>query len=45
MSAGRARRAAEDADRAAYAGAVAEYAALERDALRDAVRALIADRG
>jgi predicted ATPase/DNA-binding SARP family transcriptional activator/tetratricopeptide (TPR) repeat protein len=45
MSAGRARRAAEDADRAAYAGAVAEYAALERDALREAVRTLIADRG
>jgi predicted ATPase/tetratricopeptide (TPR) repeat protein/DNA-binding SARP family transcriptional activator len=45
MSAGRARRAAEDADRAAYAGAVAEYAALERDALRDAVRALIEGRG
>ncbi|MFJ5731697.1 ATP-binding protein [Streptomyces paradoxus] len=45
MSAGRARRVAEEADRAAYAGAVSEYAALGRDELRDAARALISGRG
>ncbi|MCX5240697.1 AfsR/SARP family transcriptional regulator [Streptomyces prunicolor] len=39
MSADRARRAAEDADGAAYADAVSEYAALERDELREAARA------
>jgi predicted ATPase/phage baseplate assembly protein W len=42
MSADRARRAAEDADRAAYADAVSEYAALERDELREAARAVMA---
>ncbi|MCX5339871.1 hypothetical protein [Streptomyces atratus] len=36
---------AEGADRAAYADAVSEYAALERDALREAARALIPGRG
>ncbi|MFK4066741.1 ATP-binding protein [Streptomyces sp. NPDC029674] len=41
MSETRARRAAEDADRAAYADAVSEYAALGRDELRTAVRALM----
>jgi hypothetical protein len=45
MSAARARQAAEDADRAAYADAVSEYAALERDELREAARALISGRG
>lgn len=45
MSADRARRAAENADRAAYADAVSEYAALERDELRDAARALTSGRG
>ncbi|MHC5256699.1 ATP-binding protein [Streptomyces sp. UC4497] len=40
MAAARARRAAETADRAAYTDAVAEYAALGRDELRDAARAL-----
>ncbi|MFF5587373.1 ATP-binding protein [Streptomyces hygroscopicus] len=44
MSAARARRAAEDADRAAYADAVSAYAALGRDELRDAIRALISGR-
>ncbi|MDT0342088.1 ATP-binding protein [Streptomyces litchfieldiae] len=42
MSAARARKAAEDADRAAYADAVSEYAALERDELREAARAVMA---
>ncbi len=42
MSADRARKAAEDADRAAYADAVAEYAALGRDELREAARAVMA---
>ncbi|MGI5430676.1 ATP-binding protein [Streptomyces sp. CA-179760] len=42
MSAARARRAAEKADRAAYADAVSEYAALERSELRDAARAVMA---
>jgi predicted ATPase/tetratricopeptide (TPR) repeat protein len=41
MSADRARRAARDADRAAYADAVSEYAALERDELREAARAVM----
>ncbi|MFG2498506.1 ATP-binding protein [Streptomyces sp. NPDC048441] len=38
MSRDRARQAAENADRAAYADAVSEYAALERDELREAAR-------
>ncbi|WP_217238499.1 BTAD domain-containing putative transcriptional regulator [Streptomyces sp. AC555_RSS877] len=42
MSADRARKAAEDADRAAYADAVSEYAALGRDELREAARAVMA---
>lgn len=42
MSRARARLSAEDADGAAYADAVARYAALGRDALREAVRALTA---
>ncbi|MBK6010239.1 BTAD domain-containing putative transcriptional regulator [Streptomyces sp. MBT53] len=42
MSAERAREAAEDADRAAYADAVSEYAALGRDELREAARAVMA---
>ncbi|MFD7599885.1 ATP-binding protein [Streptomyces mirabilis] len=42
MSADRARKAAEDADRAAYTDAVSEYAALERDELREAARAVMA---
>ncbi|GGK78893.1 ATP-binding protein [Streptomyces flaveus] len=41
MSADRARKAAEEADRAAYADAVSEYAALGRDELREAARAII----
>ncbi|WP_037662350.1 BTAD domain-containing putative transcriptional regulator, partial [Streptomyces aurantiacus] len=45
MAAARARRAAEGADGAAYADAVAAYAALERDELWEAVRALISGRG
>ncbi|SED75296.1 Predicted ATPase [Streptomyces sp. 2224.1] len=45
MSAARARQAAEDAGRAAYAEAVSEYAALGRDELREAARALISGRG
>ncbi|MEU1493930.1 BTAD domain-containing putative transcriptional regulator [Streptomyces sp. NPDC005776] len=45
MSADRARRAAENADRAAYADAVSEYAALERDELREAARVLTSGRG
>ncbi|MET7594871.1 ATP-binding protein [Streptomyces sp. NPDC004082] len=45
MSADRARKAAEQADRAAYADAVSEYAALPRDGLREAARALISGRG
>ncbi|GAA1218148.1 hypothetical protein GCM10009665_05070 [Kitasatospora nipponensis] len=45
MSADRARQAAQDADRAAYADAVSEYAALERDELRQATRALTSGRG
>ncbi|MEU0246901.1 BTAD domain-containing putative transcriptional regulator [Streptomyces sp. NPDC006235] len=42
MSADRARKAAEEADRAAYADAVSEYAALGRDELREAARAVMA---
>ncbi|MFD4415397.1 ATP-binding protein [Streptomyces sp. NPDC058476] len=42
MSADRARKAAEDADGAAYADAVSEYAALGRDELREAARAVMA---
>lgn len=42
MSADLARQAAEDADRAAYTDAVSEYAALGRDELRDAARAVMA---
>ncbi|MFH8492576.1 ATP-binding protein [Streptomyces coeruleorubidus] len=42
MSAARARKAAQDADRAAYADAVSEYAVLERDELREAARAVMA---
>ncbi|MFE3884864.1 ATP-binding protein [Streptomyces lydicus] len=45
MSAARARQAAEEAGRAAYADAVSEYAALGRDELREAARALIPGRG
>ena len=48
MSAARARRAAENADGAAYADAVSEYAALGRDELREAARAVVpatSDRG
>ncbi|MFH8658033.1 ATP-binding protein [Streptomyces afghaniensis] len=41
MSADRARKAAQDADRAAYADAVSEYAALGRDELREAARAVM----
>ncbi|MEV0642716.1 BTAD domain-containing putative transcriptional regulator [Streptomyces sp. NPDC050619] len=41
MSADRARRAARNADGAAYADAVSEYAALGRDELREAARAII----
>ncbi|WP_155053997.1 ATP-binding protein [Streptomyces blattellae] len=42
MSADRARTAARDAGRAAYADAVSEYAALGRDELREAARAVTA---
>ncbi|MEV0116768.1 BTAD domain-containing putative transcriptional regulator [Streptomyces sp. NPDC050844] len=45
MSAARARQAAEHADRAAYADAVSEYAALERDELWEAARAATWGRG
>ncbi|WP_307659708.1 hypothetical protein [Streptomyces sp. V1I1] len=48
MSLARARRAAEDADGAAYADAVSEYAALGRDELREAAGAVVSatsDRG
>ncbi|MGY4920612.1 hypothetical protein ACWD9K_36560 [Streptomyces sp. 900116325] len=41
MSAVQARRVAEKAERAAYADAVSEYAALGRDELREAARALM----
>ncbi|WP_369032986.1 ATP-binding protein [Streptomyces adonidis] len=41
MSSDRARRAAENADGAAYADAVSEYAALGRDELREAARAVM----
>ena len=42
MSADRARRMAENADGAAYADAVSEYAAPGRDELREAARAVMA---
>lgn len=45
MSLDRARRTAGETDRAAYADAVSEYAALGRDGLREAARALISGRG
>ncbi|MEU3528241.1 BTAD domain-containing putative transcriptional regulator [Streptomyces sp. NPDC038707] len=45
MSAARARQAAKDADAAAYAAAVARYAALGRDELQDAARALVTGGG
>jgi hypothetical protein len=45
MSADRARAAAEDANRAAYRDAVSRYAALERDGLLEAARALTSGRG
>ncbi|MER0485038.1 BTAD domain-containing putative transcriptional regulator [Streptomyces sp. Edi2] len=45
MSAARARQAAQGADRAAYADAVSEYAALGRDELREAARVLTSGRG
>ncbi|MFF7212870.1 ATP-binding protein [Streptomyces sp. NPDC008238] len=45
MSLDRARRAAEETDGAAYADAVSEYAALGREGLREAARALISGRG
>ncbi|WP_328381257.1 AfsR/SARP family transcriptional regulator [Streptomyces sp. NBC_00400] len=45
MAAARARQAAEAAGRAAYADAVSEYAALGRDELPEAARALISGRG
>ncbi|MFI8304717.1 ATP-binding protein [Streptomyces sp. NPDC085927] len=41
MSADRAQKAAQDADGAAYADAVSEYAALERDELWEAARAVV----
>ncbi|WP_328767880.1 ATP-binding protein [Streptomyces sp. NBC_00286] len=41
MSADRARKAAQDADGAAYADVVSEYAALGRDELREAARAVM----
>ncbi|GAA3104852.1 hypothetical protein GCM10010449_29890 [Streptomyces rectiviolaceus] len=44
MSAARARQAAENADRAAYADAVSKYAALKRDELWEAARALTSGR-
>ena len=39
------RQAADNSDGAAYAGAVSEYAALERDQLPEAVRAVTSGRG
>ncbi|MDG4862611.1 AfsR/SARP family transcriptional regulator, partial [Streptomyces sp. T-3] len=45
MSAARARQAVEEADRAAYADAVSEYAALERAGLREAARRVTSGRG
>lgn len=48
MSSARGRRAAENADGAAYPDAVSEYAALGRDELREAARAVVSatsDRG
>ena len=45
VSLARSRWVAADADGAAYADAVSEYAALGRDGLREAARALISGRG
>lgn len=45
MSAARARRAAENADRAAYDDGVSRYAALKRDQLWEVARALTSGRG
>lgn len=45
MSAARARRAAAAADAVAWADAVSRYAALGRDELREAARALVSGRG
>ncbi|WP_326578757.1 AfsR/SARP family transcriptional regulator [Actinacidiphila glaucinigra] len=45
MSLDRARRTAGETDGAAYADALSEYAALGRDGLREAARALISGRG
>jgi hypothetical protein len=42
MSADRARQAAQDADGAAYSDALSEYAALGREELREAARAVMA---
>ena len=44
MSSARARQDAENADRAAYADALAEYAALDPDALREAALGLLGER-
>ena len=44
MSAGRVRRAAQDADGPAYADAVSSYAGLDPEALRAAARAALAAR-
>ncbi|SEB95193.1 BTAD domain-containing putative transcriptional regulator [Streptomyces sp. PAN_FS17] len=44
MSSARARQDAEKADRAAYADALAEYAALDPDALREAALGLLGER-
>lgn len=44
MSSARARQDAENADRAAYADAMAEYAALDPDALREAALGLLGER-
>ena len=44
MSAGRARRAAQDADRPAYADAVSSYAGLDPEGLRGAARAALRER-
>jgi hypothetical protein len=44
MSAARARRTAQDADRPAYDAAVSSYAGLDPDGLRAAVGALLTER-
>ena len=44
MSAARARRAAQDADGPAYAGAVSSYAGLDPEGLRAAARAALRER-